>query len=125
MSEIQNKRSGSPGNQPWSTEWLRGFLPLFALHAISAGPTYGYAISSALAYNGIGDVKGGTLYPLLSRQEAAGFVSTEWKPGEGGPGRKYFALTPAGAEELSRLRQDWAAFVTATEEFLNNPRRAK
>ena len=104
----------------WSTEWLRGFLPFFVLHALSAGPSYGYAISAELAHSGIGGVKGGTLYPLLSRQEAAGFVSTEWKPGAGGPGRKYFALTLAGDDELDRLRNEWAAFVTATEKFLTD-----
>ncbi|WP_369793004.1 helix-turn-helix transcriptional regulator, partial [Kocuria sp. ZOR0020] len=30
-----------------------------------AGPTYGYQITTQLAEAGLGELKGGTLYPLL------------------------------------------------------------
>ena len=83
-----------------------------------AGPTYGYAIIAELAEAGLGKVKGGTLYPLLTRFETAGWLEVEWRPGEAGPGRKYFALTELGRSELSRQRTAWNSFTSITTTFL-------
>src|SRR5690606_22518540 len=95
----------------WPSDWTRAALALSVLRVLATGPTYGYAIAGALEEAGFGSVKGGTLYPLLGRLEAAGWVEVEWRAGEGGPGRKYFALTPAGTEELARQSQEWTAFT--------------
>lgn len=40
------------------------------------------------------------------------------RPGEAGPGRKYFALTPHGHTELQRLRADWARFTGISNNYL-------
>lgn len=100
--------------QSWPSEWLRGVLEVCVSRILLDGPSYGYAITQALAEAGLGDVKGGTLYPLLGRLEEAGRVEVEWRPGEGGPGRKYFALTTAGREHAQRLAADWAEFTDTT-----------
>lgn len=102
----------------WPNEWNRASLGLCTLQALQNGPTYGYAIITALEQGGIGTFKGGTLYPLLTRFEVAGWVEVEWRPGESGPGRKYFSLTPAGLAELERQRQQWTTFTTSTTSFL-------
>ena len=104
----------------WPTEWMRGALAVCVLHVIADGPTYGYAIASALADAGLGTVKGGTLYPLLGRLEEAGLVSVEWRAGEGGPGRKFYALTPAGEEEHRRQVTHWLAFADVTSSFVHD-----
>ena len=101
-------------NPEWPSEWLRGVLAVCVLRVLSDGATYGYAIAAALADAGLGPLKGGTLYPLLKRLEDAGWVVTEWRPGEGGPGRKYYALTRAGSEELHRSAGRWEAFTAVT-----------
>lgn len=98
----------------WPSEWLRGVLEVCVLRILLEGPSYGYAITQALGEAGLGEVKGGTLYPLLGRLEASGHVDVEWRPGEGGPGRKYFALTPAGRRQARELAERWAAFTTIT-----------
>lgn len=98
---------------------MRGALGMSVLKVLDAGPTYGYAIATALEEAGLGSIKGGTLYPLLTRFEAAQLVTTEWKAGDGGPGRKYFALTDAGRTELARRIADWRAFTTQTLTHLN------
>lgn len=97
----------------WPTEWLRGVLETCVLAVVADGPTYGYAIAQALADSGLGTVKGGTLYPLLSRLETAGLVAVEWRAGDGGPGRKYYTLTGEGRDQLGRLSDEWAGFSTA------------
>lgn len=95
------------------SEWLRGVLETCVLQTMSAGPTYGYAITTRLAEAGLGELKGGTLYPLLARLETKGLVSVEWRAGTGGPGRKYFALTSAGAAQLAQSKADWREFAAA------------
>ena len=103
------------------SEWLRGVLELCVLRTVSAGPTYGYAITADLAAAGLGDIKGGTLYPLLTRLEKNGLVTTEWRAGEGGPGRKYFTLTDAGRTELEQGTAQWHAFTSLVGAHLSAP----
>jgi PadR family transcriptional regulator PadR len=91
---------------------------LLTLRALEAGPSYGYAIIGELEQQGLGAIKGGTLYPLLTRYEAAGLVVTEWRPGEADPGRKHFSLTERGQTELARLRKEWARFTEISNSYL-------
>lgn len=109
----------------WPSDWLRATLGLLALRALEGGPSYGYAIIAELERNGLGVIKGGTLYPLLTRYEAAGLVATEWRPGDAGPGRKYFALTDRGRTELERSRTDWTRFTVTTTSYLAADRPSK
>lgn len=99
---------------PWPSEWLRGILGVCTLGILNDGPNYGYEIASRLAAAGLGTVKGGTLYPLLGRLEEAGWVDVEWRPGEGGPGRKYYTLTGAGRAEATAQAVQWAQFTNTT-----------
>jgi PadR family transcriptional regulator PadR len=107
------------GGAHWPSDWLRATLGFLALRALSAGPSYGYAIISELERSGFGTIKGGTLYPLLTRYETAGLVTTEWGAGDGGPGRKYFALTDPGRAELTRLSADWLRFTDLSTRYLD------
>lgn len=106
----------------WPSDWTRAALALCVLQVLASGPTYGYAIAAALEDTGFGTVKGGTLYPLLGRLEAAGWVGIEWRAGEGGPGRKYFALTPAGVAELDHQSRAWGDFTRMVGAHLRQPR---
>lgn len=105
----------------WPGEWLRGVLELCVLGVLAEGPTYGYAIAQQLAAAGLGTVKGGTLYPLLARLESEGLVSSSWHAGEGGPGRKYFALTASGRRELRVRAVLWERFVAGTWRVVPRP----
>lgn len=107
------------GADDWNSEWLRGVLGLCVLRTMAEGPTYGYAIATALAEAGFGEVKGGTLYPLLARLEKSALVTTEWRAGEGGPGRKYFSLTPRGRRTLAEDTRRWDAFAETLHRHLS------
>ena len=110
------------------SEWLRGVLQPCVLQCLAVGPAYGhgygygygygYAIIARLAEAGIGEIKGGTLYPLLARLETRELVTIEWRTGEGGPGRKYFRLTDVGRAELADARTAWSAFARAVDTHL-------
>lgn len=91
------------------------------LGTLADGPTYGYAIGQRLAEAGLGNVRGGTLYPLLARLEAEALVESSWHAGDGGPGRKYFTLTAAGGAELANRATLWRLFVDATRRVLPLP----
>ncbi|GAA1116506.1 PadR family transcriptional regulator [Arthrobacter flavus] len=90
------------------------------MRVLAGGTTYGYAISVQLEAAGFGKVKGGTLYPLLARLEAAGLVLVEWRAGEGGPGRKYYELTPSGRRSLAQQTERWTRFVSVTRPHLQD-----
>ncbi|GEA88490.1 PadR family transcriptional regulator [Cellulomonas cellasea] len=100
--------------EPWPGEWLRGALEVCVLAVLDEGPTYGYAITTRLEELGLGNVKGGTLYPLLARLEESGAVTVEWRPGDGGPGRKYFTLTDRGRTALATRGTAWTRFAATT-----------
>ena len=105
----------------WPSEWLRGVLELCVLGVLADGPTYGYAIAARLEAAGLGVVKGGTLYPLLARLELEQLVKSSWSAGDGGPGRKYFTLTPQGRSELAHRAQLWGRFVDGTWRVVPHP----
>jgi PadR family transcriptional regulator, regulatory protein PadR len=102
----------------WPSDWLRGVLSLCVLAVVCEGETYGYAIAQRLHRAGLGTVKGGTLYPVLTRLEQEGLMTSSWRAGEAGPGRKFFAVTPAGRTELSRRAEAWQTFTERADALL-------
>lgn len=100
---------------------MRGVLSLCVLRVVADGPTYGYAIAGRLADAGLGAVKGGTLYPILTRLETDGLVTSSWEAGDGGPGRKFFSLTDAGAQSLAERTGQWQVFTQRAAALLASP----
>ena len=101
----------------WPAQWLKGVLELCVLAVVAEGETYGYAIAQRLETVGLGQIKGGTLYPILLRLEQDGLVISSWGAGQGGPGRKFYRITEAGTADLNQRSADWQAF-TATAALL-------
>ena len=115
--------SASAGSRPWPSAWVRAALEPAILGALTAGPLHGYGIAQTLAARGFGTLRGGSLYPVLARLEEAGLVSTRWVEGQGGPGRKDYALTDAGRRahrdavaELHRLADALGTLADDTAE---------
>ncbi len=98
-------------DEQWPGDWLRGVLSLCVLAVVAEGATYGYAVAQRLQGAGLGTIKGGTLYPVLTRLEQEGLLTSSWREGEGGPGRKYFAVTPAGQQALDDRAAAWRVFT--------------
>lgn len=102
----------------WPSDWLRAVLALVVLRVLADGPTWGYAIAASLADQGFGTIKGGTLYPLLARLEEAGYVTTQWRAGDGGPGRKYFEITDSGRAHLTEQGARWSSFAKLADLYI-------
>lgn len=76
-----------------------GYAPALVLSALSRGARYGLEIIDRTG------LSSGTVYPALRRLEADGLVLGEWEEDEdardaGRPARRYYRLTPEGAEAL-------------------------
>ena len=101
-------------------ELKRGSLELIVLHLLEPREAYGYEIVSKVTdrTNGALGVTDGTLYPVLYRLERAGWVDVRWETPARGVPRKYYRLTAAGREELTRLKGEWQAFVSAMAALL-------
>lgn len=97
-------------NDDRRTQWLRGVLDLCVLAALADREMYGYQLAQHLDDAGLGKVKGGTLYPLAARLEKSGYVSSSWREGSQGPGRKYYSLTRAGRRYLDEQSARWIGF---------------
>ncbi len=62
----------------------------------------------------------GTLYPLLTRQKNAGFLSYRWEESSQGPPRKYYKLSETGKSFLEEMDQSWSELVQAVESINND-----
>lgn len=100
-------------------ELMRGSLDLMVLSVLSEGTQYGYMIQQRLAElsGTLVEMKAGTLYPILHRLEADGFVKAEWEEGSGRP-RKWYLLTAAGKRRLRQRVDEWQAFVNCVQAVL-------
>lgn len=65
--------------------------------------------------------KEGTLYPCLHRLEGAGVITSEWRAGEFGKRRKYYALTARGRTLAQERVQEWQSFTDAMNAILLAP----
>jgi len=104
---------------------MRGVLTISVLAVVAEEETYGYAIGRRLHGAGLGSVKGGTLYPILTRLEQDGLIASRWQPGEAGPGRKYFRVTPAGRASLRHLCADWTTFTERVSALLRTGKASR
>ncbi len=64
--------------------------------------SYGYQIIQELKEKTGGElqVAEGTLYPVLKKMEAKGWIEGDWKKADSGRERRYYALTDKGGQEL-------------------------
>lgn len=81
----------------------KGILDVCVLHAIESGESYGYKIISDL--EGVIEISESTLYPILKRLEAGGFVTTRTAEYSGRL-RRYYKITNLGLKKLIAGRAD-------------------
>ncbi len=101
-------------------QWLRGVLDLCVLATLQEQDRHGYAIARRLGEAGLEGIKGGTLYPILARLQAAEQVTAQWDEGQRGPGRKYYALTEAGRALLREQSAAWIEFTHMTQRLIDS-----
>ncbi|MFZ4895970.1 PadR family transcriptional regulator [Plantibacter sp. Mn2098] len=101
-----------------TTQLLKGVLDVAVLAVLQHDDGYGYDIVRRLRDAGLGDVGDASVYGTLRRLYAAGALSSYVVPSDGGPHRKYYAMTVEGVAMLSRQRATWAGFAGAMSDLL-------
>ena len=82
----------------------RGMLEACVLAVLSRGDSYGYQMVREVgAYV---EVSESTLYPILRRLEAGGYLRV-YSREHNGRLRKYYGITPEGHARLGELRGEW------------------
>jgi PadR family transcriptional regulator PadR len=109
----------------WPSDWTRAVLAPCVLQLVrNRTESYGYQIVQDLNARGLRGIGGSTVYPVLNRLEADGRVCSEWREGNGGPGRKFYSITKDGEawlKETAGSWQDFTARVAAVLTLGGNP----
>lgn len=100
---------------------LKGVLGLVLLHLLADADGYGYGIVTRLQEAGFTELAEGTVYPALTRLEAAGHLDSYLLRSASGPARKYYRLNDSGRRELARLRRDWTALLERVATVIDPP----
>ena len=100
------------------TQLLKGVLELAVLAVIARGETYGYEILSTLESAGFDGVGDASVYGTLRRLEQAGHLESRLVASDSGPARKYYAVTPSGAEQLQVGTDTWSRINKAFGELV-------
>src|ERR1035438_4374108 len=113
----------APGTKPMNPESFenlrlelrRGCLVLAVLAALRR-EQYGYTLRKTLSEHGM-EIDEGTLYPLLRRLETQGLLASEWREEEKRK-KRFYLLSPGGAEVLDQLLAEWRGIDKSIQEVL-------
>jgi transcriptional regulator len=96
-------------------ELKKGSAELLILSLLEDRPRHGYELSKLIETRSAGVLKFrvASLYPLLYRLEKRAWIHGRWIEKAGQRRRRYYRLTPAGAQVLASQRNTWRAFVAA------------
>ena len=105
---------------------LGGSTVLMLLSLLSEGDRYGYDIIRELAARSenVFQMREGSLYPVLHRMEAQGWVTAYEQAAENGKKRRYYRITSAGKKQLTAERRQWEEFTGSVEKVIGGGARA-
>ncbi|OHB54082.1 MAG: hypothetical protein A2Y07_03820 [Planctomycetes bacterium GWF2_50_10] len=101
--------------QNWETQLRKGLLEIVILNFLRKGRSHGYEMVRVLkGIEGL-EMREGNIYPILSRLQSDGLVSSTTESSQDGPPRKYFELTAKGNSALAEMNAHWDKIVLSIE----------
>lgn len=97
---------------------LKGVLDTVVLYALARADNYGFGLLQDIREHfedGDTVLKEQTIYPLLHRLEARGFLDSYHRPGKRGTPRKFYRITDAGRVRLSQRTAQWRRVTALLE----------
>ena len=96
-------------------ELKKGSAELLVLSLVEDRARHGYEISKLIDSRSEGALKFNvaSLYPLLYRLEARGWIQGRWVEKAGQRRRRYYRLTASGRKVLAEQRRGWRQFAEA------------
>jgi PadR family transcriptional regulator PadR len=100
---------------------LQGTLEMLVLRTLSLEPMHGWGIAHRIERLSadVFLVTQGSLYPALVRMKRRGWLKTEWRTTENNRRARYYALTPAGRQQLERERSTWMRASSAINSIMS------
>lgn len=100
---------------PFNREIKKGSAELLALSLVEGRARHGYEISKLIETRSEGRLclNVASLYPLLYRLEARGWIEGRWVEKAGQRRRRYYRLTAEGRKVLAAQREGWRQFADA------------
>ena len=87
----------------------RGLLDVCVLAVLRDGESYGYRIIKDISPHV--EISESTLYPILRRLEAAGFIAVR-NAEHNGRLRKYYSITDEGMKKLDAFTDEWKEIIS-------------
>lgn len=91
------------------------FIECIILSVVEQHDSYGYEISQTVKR--VAAIKESTLYPILSKLQKSGYLSTYTQVYQG-RNRKYYSMTDEGRAQLAYLREEWANYRDALDDII-------
>ena len=100
---------------------LQGTLDMLILRTLAAGPSHGQGIARLIQLQSEDTflVDHGSLYLALQRLEEKDLLSAQWGVSSNNRKARFYALTPAGREELATRTSQWHKLARAIGLILN------
>lgn len=104
----------------FSPELKKGSTEMLVLSVLEARPRHGYDIGKRIEARSGGRITYAlpTLYPLLQKLEARGWIKGRWVEAPGQRERCFYKLTPSGRAVLEQQRATWREFVAAVTDVM-------
>jgi PadR family transcriptional regulator PadR len=99
---------------------IKGTLDLLVLKVLSLEPLHGWGIAQRIQAIS-GDtllVQQGSLYASLHRLTREGWITSAWRDTELGRRARFYALTPAGRQQLEAEISHWARLAAGVARIL-------
>lgn len=100
---------------------MQGTLDLIILKALSIEAMHAWGISERIQRmsEDVFRIGQGSLYPAVHRFETRGWVTSHWKQTQNNRIARYYELTPAGRQALSRESARWRDYVCAVDRVIS------
>jgi PadR family transcriptional regulator PadR len=100
-----------------SPDVIQGTLDMLILKALSLKATHGWGISDRIRSmsRGVFRIGQGSLYPALHRFDNRGWVTSYWRTTENNRIARYYELTMAGRQALTKEVARWRYYTEAVD----------
>jgi PadR family transcriptional regulator, regulatory protein PadR len=111
----------------YSSEILRGNTETIILAILKNNDSYGYEIMKTIIERGKGliNIKDATIYTAFKRMEKEALISTYWGDEDGGPRRKYYAITQKGKDTYAQKVIEWKEINIVLNHLIGGEGNAK
>ncbi|HML48606.1 MAG TPA: PadR family transcriptional regulator [Clostridia bacterium] len=105
-----------------NAQMKKGVLEMCVLALLAQRDCYGFELVGIISRNV--SMSEGTVYPLLKRLRDEALLTTYLVESQEGPPRKYYKITPLGAEKLAVMRAEWETFCAGVDQILEGREEA-